>query len=548
MSDAYALALKEMHGSAAIPGFDFENSDYVISFGSGLIDGWGAPVRMFRVHSSWKQRGVTLVQAEPRLSNTAAKADKWLPIQPGTEAVLALGLAWVILTEGLYDRAFIDNQTAGFEAWKRSVIDNYSPDTVSGLTGISPEVIQGVARDFAGSKRPVAVCGRGEGRTPASVEEVTAIHALNALVGNINKRGGIRAFSELAYRRWPEPVMDAAAMNSLKAPRIDGAGGGKYPDTPHLLNRVPGAIASESGLEINALFVVNANPCYTLSDASAVRKAFEGIPYKVSFSTYMDETAEMADLVLPNHHYLERYEDVHVTAGLTMPIMGLARPVVDPQLNTRHTGDVIIDIAKEMKGSMAASFRWGSYTACLKQALGSRWNYLVRRGYLPGTHRTAGFTAATGKFEFSTVGGSIFVAPEGDEASFPLLLVPNDSMRLAAGAIGSPPFLVKTVSETVLLENDTLVEIHPATAAAQGLTDSQYAALKTPRGEKKVKVHLTEGIRPGVISLPRGLGHTAYDKYLADKGINYNELIGPVEDPASGMDVAWGIRASLTRA
>jgi len=201
-----------------------------------------------------------------------------------------------------------------------------------------------------------------------------------------------------------------------------------------------------------------------------------------------------------------------------------------------------------MKGSMAASFRWGSYTACLKQALGSRWNYLVRRGYLPGTHRTVGFTSASGRLEFPAVNSAIQVMPEGDEKTFPLLLIPNDSMRLAAGAIGSPPFLVKTVPETVLNANDTLVEINPATALEQGLSDGGYAMLRTPKGEKRVKICLTEGIRPGVVSFPRGLGHTAYDQYLADKGINYNELIGPVEDPASGMDAAWGIRANLARA
>jgi len=231
-----------------------------------------------------------------------------------------------------------------------------------------------------------------------------------------------------------------------------------------------------------------------------------------------------------------------------MPMMGLTRPVVEPQFNTRNTGDVIIDIARKMRGSMAGSFRWGSYLACLKQALGSRWNYLMKRGYLPGTHRTVGFASASGKLEFPVTGEMIQVKPEGDEKTFPLLLIPNDSMRLAGGFIGSPPFLMKTVPETVLKDNDVLVEINPRTADKLGLSDGKYAKLKTPRGEGKVKICLSEGIGPGIVSFPRGLGHTAYDKYLAGKGVNFNQLIGPVEDPASGMDVAWGIRASLTSA
>jgi anaerobic selenocysteine-containing dehydrogenase len=120
-------------------------------------------------------------------------------------------------------------------------------------------------------------------------------------------------------------------------------------------------------------------------------------------------------------------------------------------------------------------------------------------------------------------------------------------MRLSAGSIGSPPFLMKTVSETVLNDNDTLVEVNPNTAKKYGLKEGRYALLKTPIGFKKVKIYLSQGIGEGIISFPRGLGHTAYDKYLADKGVNFNELIGPVEDPESGLDVAWGIRASLTK-
>ena len=82
----------------------------------------------------------------------------------------------------------------------------------------------------------------------------------------------------------------------------------------------------------------------------------------------------------------------------------------------------------------------------------------------------------------------------------------------------------------------------------QGLSEGRYAILSTPKGEAKVKVHLFEGVMPGLVAMPRGLGHTAYDNYLAGKGINFNELIGPVEDPVSGLDAAWGIRAKLTKA
>jgi anaerobic selenocysteine-containing dehydrogenase len=103
------------------------------------------------------------------------------------------------------------------------------------------------------------------------------------------------------------------------------------------------------------------------------------------------------------------------------------------------------------------------------------------------------------------------------------------------------------VEDTVLKGKSVLVEINPETAKRIGLSEGKAAKLTTPRGEAEVRVHLYDGIMPGVIALPRGLGHSTNDKYIAGKGVNFNELIGPVEDQVSGLDAAWGIRAKLSR-
>ena len=136
----------------------------------------------------------------------------------------------------------------------------------------------------------------------------------------------------------------------------------------------------------------------------------------------------------------------------------------------------------------------------------------------------------------------------GDESFYTLTLITFDSMRLASGYIGSPPFMVKSLEETILNGNDVLVEVNPATARKQGLSDGKYAILTTPKGNAKVKIRYFDGIMPGFIAIPRGLGHTAYDKFLAGKGVNYNTLNQSVEDPATGFDAAWGIRAKISKA
>jgi anaerobic selenocysteine-containing dehydrogenase len=166
----------------------------------------------------------------------------------------------------------------------------------------------------------------------------------------------------------------------------------------------------------------------------------------------------------------------------------------------------------------------------------------------PDWHVT--FGSPSGKFQFSPAETSPAFVPvkiEGDSAAFPLLLIPYETLRLSSGYIASPPFLTKTVEDTILKRNDAFIEINPKTAQSNQMSEGDVAVLQTPRGQARVRVHLEEGIMPGVVALPRGLGHTAYDGYIANKGVNANQLIGPVQDPVSGLDAAWGIRAKLSK-
>ena len=552
MEDNHELVLQTMHGTSGYAGFDLENADFLLSFGSGIIEGWGSPVRMIRAHSGWKDKDAKLVQVEPRLSNTAAKADAWIGIEPGTEGALALGMAHVIVAESLYSATFVNGYTAGFNAWRNQVLAKYSPDQTAKITGVESSTIVSLARAFAGARRPLAICGRGEGRTPGSLGDFMAVHALNALVGNINRKGGVWAMPEPDHIQWPEAETDRAAAEGLQHARIDGAGTAEYPMTRYRLNHLPQALTRANPYALEALFVSGANPLYTMGDPQAVKKALDRVPFVVSFSSFMDETAAYADLILPNHVYLERYEDVPVAAGFQRAVRSLAKPVVDPQFNTRQTADVTIALAKALGGSVGAAFPWDDYAACLEAVLGDDWDSLQETGFVEADFRPAHWASAfeteSGRFEFAESADYTPADIEGEKQRYPLILVPYDSLRLSAGYIGDTPFMIKTVSDTILKGNHLLVEINPETAKGLGLAEGDRATLTTPRGRADVRVHLFDGIRPGMVGMARGLGHSAYDKYLADKGVNVNDLIGPVNDPVSGLDAAWGIRAKLSNA
>ncbi len=558
IQDTYESALYLMQGVRATAGFDLENADYVLSFGSGLLDGWGTPVHIFQARSRWCESGGKLVQIEPRQSRTAAKADDWIPVNPGSEGVLALSMAGVIVKESLYSADFVKKQSSGFDAWRRHVGEAYDPESAARHTGVEPATIVRLAREFAGARHPVAVCGRGKGQTPGSLQEVMAVHALNALVGAIGRQGGVCAVPEADYIDWPEPEMDAIAAGGMQQERVDQAGSRSFPHARYLLNRLPEAVNSSAESPIQVLFVANANPCFSQPNAKAFIDAVEKIPLVVSFSAYRGETAEMSDFILPSPSYLEQYEDRPIAAGYPRPLVNLTRPVVKPLFNTRPIGDVVIELARLQGGTVAAAFPWEDYQTCLKETLGDMWSILDEKGYWSEeTSGSAGsppvFETTSARFEFTNAEIDALapfapVAPQGDQAALPLILVPYETMQLWNGYIGDPPFVIKIVPDTVLTGNDGYIEVNPVTAGKLGLREGQAARLTTPYGTAGVRVHLFNGIMPGVVALPRGLGHTAHSRFLAGKGVNVNTLIGSVEDAASGYDAAWGIMAKLDKA
>ncbi len=537
--DVDEFAVRTLFGGSGRTGFDVEHADYILSFGSGFVDGWGSPVRMFKAASLWKERNITVVQVEPRLSNSAAKATRWVPVNPGTEADLALGIAAVIVSRNMQDTAAV----RGLSSWKDDLLATYATDKVAQTTGVAAEVIVDLAQGFAGANRPLALFGRGKGLVSGSLRETAAVCTLNALAGNINQEGGMWAVPELGYIQWPDVAIDNLAAAGLDQPRLDGAGAGKYADARYLTNRLADSVNGGGPYPLQVLLVAGANPCHDLPDTQRVKAAFARIPFIVSFSSFQDETAAMADLLLPDHVYLERYEDVPVGAGLAQQMIGLSRPVVSPQFNTHHLGDVMIVTAKAMGGSIADAFPWDDYETCLEETLAEKWDALMETGLwvqadtdpVADALQLAGMDAPA-------------VQAEGDVNSFPLLLVPYDSIQLTSGYTGEAPFMIKAVADTVIKGTDGFIEINPQTASAIGVREGERAKLTTPRGEAQVSVHLFDGIQPGVLAMARGLGHTAYDGYLAGKGVNVNDLIGPVEDPPTGFDAAWGIRAKLVKA
>lgn len=614
--ETYSIANRLTTGNEGPMAYDLENADFILSFGCGLIEGWGTPGRMLHAWGMWNRqpadKKVRVVQVEPRNSTTASKADQWVAPYPGTEGTLALGLAHVIIKEKLFDASFVANHTFGFSDWTSGdgkphqgfgtiVLQRYSPEAVSKITGVNPGEITTLARAFAKAKSPVALCGKGKGYLSGSAMEYMSVQALNALVANINKPGGVLLHEPLPFSPLPQVERDGVASAGLSKGRLDLAGTKSYPFARSLINNFADAVVDSPASPVDLLLVFAANPAYNPPHVGPFSDAMQKIPFIVSFSPYRDETAMMADLVLPDHTYLEKQEDVVWPAGLQYPLCGITRPVVKPVYNTMQSGDVIIRMAKTIGGSVGASFPWKGFEEPLKArftglfesgggtteykgaappwkrikdrmplepgygSFDEMWGKMTSNGlwYRP-SHEfkrwESLFKTPSGKFEFHSAGLDRTIAaheprpPHAQMAAggaagdkYPLLLMPYELINLNSGWVPTPPYLQKTLFDDQLRKGDSFVDINPETAALYRLKQGDLVQVESHRGTLRARVNIAAGAMPGVVFLALGLGHKGYGESIRGKGANPGEIVESRKDAISGQAVWWETKVRVAK-
>jgi len=416
------VAYRFMEGHGDIPGFDLERTQLVLSFSADLLEAEGSQVWFSRHISNMRQspdrpRG-RLVQIEPRMSVTAVKADKWVPVNPGSEGALALGIAYMLIQEDLYDREFVEQYTFGFEDWtdetgkihmglKTLVLSEYYPEAVWRITGVPIEDIILLARSFAENQPAVAICGKGVARHSNGFYAQIAIHALNGLVGNIGRPGGLITPKGPPLEAWPRAELDDKARSSLNKPRIDGSRGEAFPLAQNLPANLASQILTGQPYPLEILFLYKSNPVFELAEPERVKEALKKVPLIVSFSPFMDESAEFAHLVLPDNLYLESWQADFRVPYAYFDHFGVAQPVIKPIGDTKHTGDCILEMANVLGGTVSRSLPFGDYLSSIRWSatrvfesgrgavaqgkFDEAWiEYLGKRGWWHSPHQTFG--------------------------------------------------------------------------------------------------------------------------------------------------------------
>jgi anaerobic selenocysteine-containing dehydrogenase len=390
------LGMLLTQGTYALPAYDLENSQYILSFGASFLEGGSNPQRMISGYTYGRRGRATrskVVVIDPRQGVTGAKADEWIPIKPGTDAALALGMANVIIRTGLFDSDFVHNYGFGFEdfsgddgkkhkGFKNFVLQDYDPKRVEQITGVASTTIARLAGEFASNKPSVAILPGKGGLLNGGIGGVyaaMAVQILNALVGSIEAPGGVMTQEYFPVTDWPSLPSDSRASKGLQAERVDGAGK-IFPVARNAYQSVAQRVLE--GYPLDALFLYDANPVFETPGGKKFIQAFDKIPFIVSFSTLMDESALYADLVLPEPTFLERWQDDYIE-GLGYPGIALRQPVIDPLYDTMNTADFLLKVAQKMGGAIAKAFPWKSYEEVLQfrlKDIGADWATLKELG------------------------------------------------------------------------------------------------------------------------------------------------------------------------
>lgn len=495
-------SLKQVFGMGRLPDFDLEHADYVLNFGADFLSTWLSPVRYSRGYGEFRQGGGhrgTFVHVEPRLSMTAASADRWIFVRPGREGDVAMSIAYVLMADYAQsiDTEAADALTGGQGA---GALASFSPESVAETTGVPAETIRRLAGALVEHEHSLVLGGGPAAATSNGLYNLNAIYSLNHLLENVGREGGIIPN--------PAPALEELASDPAVAPARDWQS----------------LVSDMRAGEVSLVMVHNSNPVYGLPASLGFADALGSVDTVVSFSSVMDETTAMADLILPDHVYLEGWGDDVPDPGPGYQTVTFQQPVVRQFGGTRPFGDTLLDVAR--RAGVDAQLPWPSMKAALQETaqglhgLGRGsvqassfdvfWNTVLQRGGWWDLNGKAGPIRET-----PPALPTSSVAPEFDGPSGPdgFYVVPFASNALTDGSGANLPWLQGSVDPLTTVAWRTWMEINHKKAAELGIKEGDEVEIELPGGTIRALAYPHPGVSPEVACIPTGQGHTRYGDF-----------------------------------
>ncbi|MBY0229843.1 MAG: molybdopterin-dependent oxidoreductase, partial [Gemmataceae bacterium] len=446
--------------------------------------------------------GCQVVVIDPRRTLTAQTADLWLPIRPGTDGVLAMGVLRLLVEAGHHDRAWLDARTVGWDEL-RARLSDFPLASVAERTGLEPSLIRRFAQMYGTIKPGLLKFADGINRNFNGGQNTRAVLALPAATGQYGTLGGGLSYSTSGYVKWD----DEAVHKWHGCPR---------PGRAVNMNRLGEALLGEaSSPPIKSLFVFGANPATSTVSSGKIRRGMlRDDLFTVVHELFMTDTADLADLVLPATSQLEQ-ADLHKAYGTN--VLTWNAPAIAPLGECRSNWDVMRSLAATM--GFAEPWLRQPAEEVIEEALaatakgdphfgGVSIEGLKRDGF--AVLKTPEVPFADGEFPTPSGKVELFCERLGKVGQDPLPGrfrddTDGDGLSLVTGA--SHHFVSSSFAgQAGLLKNagPPSVEIHPDDAAARGIADGDTVRVRNARGSCTLRAVVTPNVRPGVVVSPKG--------------------------------------------
>lgn len=634
-SDASKKAKQAMDGNYAYNAYDYRNTNYLLNFGASFLEAYRPYNSNMQVWGYIRTKApktkVTVVDV--RVTTTGAAADHLLLVKPGTDGALALAMAHVVLTEGLWDKRFVgdflegpnlfragatldpatfrERWTKGLIEWWNAEIKDRTPAWAARITGVPERMILQVAREFGTTRPAMAIFERGPTTHTNAVYNGLAIHALNALVGAMYAKGGLMNQLSVPYGSLPvksddylDPAARAAAERRM--PRIDKAGTPEWPLASNMLQEVAKNHNEGRPYKLDTIMFYLTNPIFSAPDCKSWETALADM-FVIDTSPFPGETAMFADLVLPDHTYLERWQDAPTYPANGYPVTSLRVPAVQPIHDTKAFGDTLIEIGKRIAGPTAEFFRQIGDTQNILRHIArgfernpgdngvNSFESWVQKGVWYRTpypyRQIAGdffewdgvdfrtpmsdakvkdllFKTASGKFELKSsyleryaayisekmgvarerVGLPQWVEPRYTGDGDLHLISPKTALH-AEGRSANIPHAIALYQPVSGGRNEMFLEIHPRTARERNIRNGDMVKISSSLGSITARAHIYPATRPDTVILPFGFGHWAHGRWARSRRTgNVSEIIPNVSDPIAGLTSNYTVKVRVERA
>ena len=479
--------------------------------------------------STWPAKAVGLMEArslgarmiviDPVLSEAASKADLWLPLRPGTDAALALGMLHVIIGEERYDRAFVENWCHGFEQLAQRV-GEYTPERVEKITWIPADTIREAARTYAASSPASITQCLSIDQNADTISTARSIAMLAAITGNIDVPGGnlITMLHRMGARSgdngsaWISEEQHETRLGAKEYPLLAGK---PCLMTPSAHNHaVWKAILTGEPYPVKAMYCHGSNMLISYANTAEVAAALKRLDFLAVADLFLTETARVADIVLPAASWMER-DGVAQNEQASIDHFHLQQKVAQ-RGECRSDVTILNELAARLGFAERMFPADEAYFDFLLEPSKLTFAEFKQKGGISSPHvfkkyEQDGFRTPTGKVELSD--GRL------EALGFdplPTYREPDESPVSAPKIAEAYPLILTTGAREPVFRHSELrnipvlreivpelfISLHPSAARDLGIAEGDEVAVETPRGSMEARAHLTEGIDPRIVQVP----------------------------------------------